>query len=234
MSDSLRTTTPSNEEVVADLIEGTIGLISETVDTATSVTQDQVMDSDPTIIQTSRNTESGADTDATTTEETQDGNATGANANTVGANVSQPAQPSTSSSSEPISLTEIGIPVSSPAVRRSPEVRNFTRRPDIRRERVNSRSLTRPRTWVSDHAVDMRVCLTCQEARTDSMVECKWCDREYHTKCLPYTQEELDRIETFYCEICEEAEHIIVWKGVRATGQKLEDKRKNYFEFPRY
>lgn len=76
-------------------------------------------------------------------------------------------------------------------------------------------------------------CGVCSGPSNDDMVFCDHCNRWFDFECVGLSKEEIDRIEYFYCHVCEDLDELnltTTWKGRKPTAAQRADKRKNYFE----
>lgn len=76
-------------------------------------------------------------------------------------------------------------------------------------------------------------CGKCGGREDNFMVACEKCNSWFHYECVDLTFNLVERIETYYCERCENKSRsklLTVWKGVEANEEQIIDKEENYFE----
>lgn len=81
------------------------------------------------------------------------------------------------------------------------------------------------------------LCKICSGPENDEMVFCENCSEWFDYKCVKFTQSDIDRIDNYYCNECEDsARHsdgsrlVTTWHG-RAPADILEQSYKNIFYY---
>jgi len=62
------------------------------------------------------------------------------------------------------------------------------------------------------------------------MVQCDQCDEWTHYECAHLKSDEVEQILNFFCEKCEDEEHVITWRRKRASEAQKTIKDKEYHE----
>lgn len=76
--------------------------------------------------------------------------------------------------------------------------------------------------------------LCTREDSAEDMIICDECESATHYTCAFLSSAEVERIDSFVCASCElSTGKLTHWKGQRARGKVLADKRKNYYEVER-
>jgi hypothetical protein len=73
-------------------------------------------------------------------------------------------------------------------------------------------------------------CGVCGGPENDKMLSCDHCSRWFDYECVDLVEEEVDKIEYFYCLTCEDLDELdllTTWGGRKASARERADKHKN-------
>lgn len=76
-------------------------------------------------------------------------------------------------------------------------------------------------------------CFKCSRETGEDVIGCEGCDRWLHYSCAGYLAAEVDRIDVYYCQDCEDKGDMTLWKREEATHRQKQIKAAHYYEVKR-
>lgn len=73
-------------------------------------------------------------------------------------------------------------------------------------------------------------CYKCKDQNGEQSICCDKCDRWTHYSCAELTPKEVEVIINYYCDECEDEEHLTEWRRVRGTVSQRITKEREYYE----
>lgn len=97
-------------------------------------------------------------------------------------------------------------------------------------EQLSYSPISSPSTSSSIVSPSKDDCIKCSEKNGEEVVGCDKCDRWTHLSCADLTKEYVDIITNYYCEDCEDNDHLTSWRKVRGTVAQRIRKDREYYE----